>query len=128
MYIYYCLFIVMLMPILLALGAIPFRLKQFAHPDINAPREQAEQLTGVGARIVSAQKNAWEGLILFSVSLFIAVENNVAVDDISLACTIYVIARILHAGFYLANLGILRFISFLVAFVCIVTIALTAFF
>ena len=128
MIMYYCLAIAMLLPITLALGSLPFRFKQFSTPDLNEPRAQAEQLSGAGARMVAAQKNAWEALILFTVSLFIAYANNIGGEQISLACIIFIIARICHAFLYVIGWGVLRFLSFMVAAAAVMSIVYTAIF
>ncbi len=125
---YYCLAIAMLLPITLALGAIPFRFKQFSAPNLNEPRAQAEQLSGAGARMVAAQKNAWEALILFTVSLFIANANNIESEQIALACIIFIIARVSHAFLYVIGWGKLRFLAFLVAAGSVISIVKTAIF
>ena len=72
MLVYQCLAIILLIPIVLALGSIPFRIHQFSFVDIQNPRPQAARLRGAGARIVNAQKNAWEALVMFTVAIFIA--------------------------------------------------------
>lgn len=128
MIIYYCLTLILLLPIILAVSSVPFRVQQFARPDLNNPRAQAELLTGVGERVVHAQKNAWEALVVFAVVLFIAYANNVDPQDIATACLVYVAARLLHAVFYLANLGILRFGAFMVGFVAAMSIVYKALF
>lgn len=122
MIMYYCLAIAMLLPIILALSSIPLRFKQFAEPDINEPRAQAEEFTGAGRRLVAAQKNAWEALALFTASLFIAYANNVESAQIAMTCMVFIAARISHAILYVANWGKLRFVSFLVAFGAIANI------
>lgn len=128
MIIYYCLTFILLLPIILALGSIPFRVQQFSRPDLNNPRAQAALLTGVGERIVHAQKNAWEALIVFTVVLFIAYANNVDAQAITTACLVYVVARVLHPVFYLANMGLLRFGTFMVGFLAAMSIVYTALF
>ena len=115
MIVYYCLAIAMLIPIILALSSIPFRVKQLSAVNLNEPRAQAEQLAGAGARLVAAQKNAWEGLILFAVSIFIADANGVNPDELATAGLVFITARIGHAIFYVAGLGVLRFITFIIA-------------
>jgi len=116
MIIYYCLTIVLMLPILLAMGSIPFRIKQFSAPDFINPRAQAAMLEGAGGRIIDAQKNAWEALVIFSVVLFIATSNGVQSEAIATACVLFVSARVLHAFFYITGMGVLRFLSFLAAF------------
>lgn len=128
MIIYYCLTIVLVLPIILALSSIPFRIKQFSNVDLNNPRGQAALMTGVGARIVDAQKNAWEALIFFAVALFIATSNGVQPAEISTACMIFVAMRLLHVIFYLANIGPLRFLAFLGGFLAAMSIVRTAIF
>lgn len=122
MIMYYSLAFVMFIPIVLALSSIPFRIKQFPKPNLDEPRAQAEQLSGAGGRLVAAQKNAWEALVLFAVTLFIAYANNVEGEQINLACIIFIIARIGHALFYVLGLGKLRFLAFLIAVGALISI------
>lgn len=122
MFMYYCLIITMLLPLILALSSIPFRLKELSFVDLNEPRAQGNLLTGAGGRIVAAQKNAWEALILFSVTIFIAFAHQVNADDIETACTVFILARICHAVLYVGNYGLLRFISFFVSIGAIASI------
>lgn len=116
----------MALPLVLALSSIPFRIKQLSTVDIKEPRTQGEQLVGSGGRIVSAQKNAWEALVLFAVSLFLANANQVDPSDIATACLVFIAMRVLHAVFYVLGYGVLRFITFGGAAGAIVTIVSTA--
>jgi len=109
----YCLAFIVFLPILLSLGSIPFRVRQFSRPDIQRPREQAEKLTGAGARIVHAQSNSWEAAILFIGTLFIAIQSGVALDALVLPSLIFAAIRVLYCAVYLLGLGYARFISFL---------------
>ena len=122
MIMYYCLAIAMLLPIVLALGSIPFRVKQFSAPNLNEPRAQAENLSGAGGRIVAAQKNAWEALLLFTVSLFIANANNIQGEEIAIACMLFIFARICHAFTYVMGWGVPRFLAFMGAVSCVIWI------
>ena len=126
MSIYTYLAIAMFLPIILAVSSIPFRVKQLSKVNINEPRFQAEQLTGAGGRLVAAQKNAWEALILFTVTLFIAYANQVEPAEISLACLVFILARISHAVFYVAGIGHGRFTAFIVALGAITSILWTS--
>lgn len=128
MIMYYSLAFAMLIPIILALSSIPFRIKQFSAPNLNEPRAQAEKLSGAGARLVAAQKNAWEALILFTVSLFIANANNVAGEEIALACIIFIVARICHPIMYVLGFGTARFLAFFVAVGAVISIVVKAIF
>lgn len=71
---------------------------------------------------MAAQKNAWEALLLFTVTLFIAFANNVEADNIALACIIFIVARISHAALYVLGSGKMRFLVFLVAVGALISI------
>lgn len=109
----YCLAILMFIPIVLALGSIPFRIQLDKAPDIYKPREQALRLKGAGARINHAQNNSWEALLLFAVTLFIAYQAGADPELILVPSVAYVAIRILYILFYMMNLAWLRFITFL---------------
>lgn len=126
MIIYYCLVVAMMLPLVLALSSIPFRVKQLSSVDITEPRAQADQLIGAGARMVAAQKNAWEALVLFAVSLFLANANQVDPSEITTACLVFITMRVLHAIFYVLGYGVLRFIAFGGAAAAVITIVSTA--
>ena len=122
-----CLLIIMVMPLALAISTAPFRASQFGKPDFQQPRRQAEQLVGVGYRIYAAQKNAWEALLLFSAALVFASLAGLDFKDLMNAAILFVAARILHAAFYILNVGPLRFIAFLASVVSIGWIVVMAF-
>src|SRR5690606_41276778 len=67
------LFVVAMMPIVVAWISGYYRKKQFGRFDNEHPRLQQSQLTGVGARAVAAQANCWESLQTFAVVVLIAV-------------------------------------------------------
>jgi uncharacterized MAPEG superfamily protein len=109
----YCLAFIAFLPIVLALGSIPFRVRQFNLPDIQRPREQAEKLQGAGARIVHAQNNGWEAAILFAITLFIAFQAGVEPGALALPSLLFVVARIIYCVIYLLGYGYTRFFVFL---------------
>lgn len=110
-----CLIVAVLIPNMLALGSIKFRLAQFGKPDIQSPREQAEKLTGAGHRIVAAQANAWEAVVVYLATLAVVFVAEVPVDLVIKGSLVFIVARLLHPIFYIANMGIPRFVSWLVA-------------
>jgi uncharacterized MAPEG superfamily protein len=122
-----CLLIVMVMPLALAISTVPFRVSQFGKPDFQQPRRQAEQLVGVGYRIYAAQKNAWEALLLFSAALVFVSLAGIDFNDLMSAAIIFVAARMLHAVFYILNIGSLRFIAFLASVASVGWIVVMAF-
>ena len=111
-----CLFVALVIPYILAFSSIPFRLKQFGNVNFNDPRAQGEQLVENGARIVAAQKNAWEALAVFAVTLLIGVTYEVPENVLATASLVFIGARIAHAFFYMMGQGALRALSFGAAF------------
>lgn len=107
-----CLAIALLLPYLLAGGSVYYRRKQLGTVNINDPRTQATQLTGAGARIVNAQHNAWEALIIFTVSLFIATQAGVKPETMTIASVVFIAARVCHAFFFIAGVATGRVLSF----------------
>lgn len=112
------LFITSVIPILLAVSAAQCRRRQFGHLDNNHPREQQRQQTGLGARLVAAQYNAWEALIIFLVVTVIVYASGINLHDLAPVSLIFLLARILHALFYAANLGALRSLSYAIGYLC----------
>ncbi len=109
-----CLFIGMVLPYIWAFSSLPFRNGQFGTVDLNEPRVQADQLTGGGARVVGAQFNAWEALIVFSVANFAAFAMNVDPQGHwAIAAMIWAAARVGHGIFYIMGIAPLRVLAFL---------------
>ncbi len=105
---FWCLLIVAFIPYVLAgLGGY-FRVQQLGTLDNKLPRVQALQLEGIGARTYSAQMNAWEALALFATAVLVAHAAGADAGRSATAATLFVVARFLHAFFYIANLDVLR--------------------
>ncbi|MEN0036877.1 MAG: MAPEG family protein [Cellvibrio sp.] len=104
-----------LMPYLLACVSGYYRQKQLGKVDNQNPRLQYTQLEGIGARAVAAQQNSWEALLIYSAALLAVVASGVIVEHLALAALIVLLARLLHALFYLTNLDKLRTLSFAIA-------------
>ena len=111
---FWCLLIIIVLPYVLAGMGGYFRVQQFGTLDNQQPRTQAASLEGIGARVYAAQQNAWEALPVFATSVFVAHLAGADAQKSAIAAMLFVIARILHAGFYLANLDKLRTLIFLV--------------
>lgn len=110
--------------VLFCLCAIPYifavishfcRKKQFGKFDNQYPREQAAQLSGVGARAVAAQQNSWEALAIYSAALLAVVASRLDINYLSEAAIIVLVGRVLHGIFYLTNLDKLRSLTFVIA-------------
>lgn len=122
-----CLLIAVLIPYVLAGIGGYHKGKQFGKPDNNNPRAQSAQLTGVGARAVAAQGNAWEALAVFTASLAAAFFAGVEPASLALPAVVFVLARVAHAVCYLNDLASARSSSFLVATVACLWIFVKAF-
>jgi uncharacterized MAPEG superfamily protein len=92
------------------------RFKQFGDVDNKNPRLQNTQLTGAGQRAVAAQQNAWEALILYSAALLAVTIAQVPVEKYAMLALVLMVARIAHGVFYIANLDILRSLSFIASY------------
>ncbi len=117
---FWCLLVAALFPYPLAFLGGYFKTKQFGRVDNKNPRAQSAALEGVGARCVAAQQNAWEALPVFASGVFVAHLAGADPGRAALLSVVWVAARVLHAAFYLANLDLLRSLSFLVAIGCVI--------
>lgn len=110
-----CLLIGALLPYLWAGVTGHYRKKQFGDIGLKAPRLQASRLEGAGARAWGAQMNAWEALLVFAAANGAALVAGVEpTSDWALAAPLWVAARIMHGGFYIAGEAVLRVLAFLV--------------
>ncbi len=108
-----CLLIVVLLPYSLAPLGGYFKVKQFGTLDNKYPRIQGAQLEGIGARAWAAQANAWEAVPVFASAVLVAHLSGADPDRSATAAILFVALRVVHAAFYLANLDVLRSITFL---------------
>jgi uncharacterized MAPEG superfamily protein len=115
---FWCLFVTAIIPIVLALTGAASRARQLGAIDNKHPRAQAAQLIGAGARAYAAQANAWEALPVFASAVFVSHLAGASPSTAALLSEVFVAARVLHAAFYLANLDILRSLSFGVGISC----------
>ena len=99
------LFVVSLLPILLAwIGAL-YRVRQCGRLDNHHPRAQQARLTGVGARVNAAQANAWESLAVFAAVCVIAIGSGLDLEGLDRAALLFLACRLLHPLLYAANLA-----------------------
>jgi len=109
---------IILIPFVLALVNDYLRLKEFGEFDNQHPREQTAKLTGLGARVWAAQQNAWEALVMFVPCVLIAHLAGADPGGSATAAIVFCAARVLHAAFYISNLGTPRSLSYFVALGC----------
>ena len=111
----WCLFITAMIPTLLSFTGGYLRHKELGKADNKNPRQQYAQATGVVSRVFAAQQNAWEALILLAAALLAASIAGVPQAELATVAIVFVVARVLHAVFYLADKDMLRSLSYLVA-------------
>ena len=123
---FWCLLVAVILPYLIAVTTGLLKYRQFGGVDIKYPRTQAAQLEGMGARAVAAQENAWEALGIFTAAVVVAHLAGADAAKSALAAEIFIVARILHAIAYLANLGPIRSLVFLVSLGCVIRLFVLA--
>ena len=115
---FWSLMITAIIPLLLAWVGGYFRQKQLGVVDNKQPRAQWVLLEGPGARTVAAQQNAWEALAVFTAAVLVAHLAGADAAKAALAAEIFVVARVLHAVFYIADKALLRSLAYVVGFGC----------
>ncbi|WP_297809336.1 MAPEG family protein [uncultured Methylophaga sp.] len=120
------LFIVSLFPITLAVIGGYLRYRQFGRFDNHHPRLQQSQMSGLGARVLGAQKNAWEALIFYAVMCFLAQVSIVDVTEFSYAAGLFLLSRIAHPVFYMLDMHSYRSLVFLLGWLSCFYIGLRA--
>ena len=103
-----------MLPYVWHFASLPLKMKQI-ELDPNEPRAKNDQLTGNAARAVAAQANAWEALALFGVANLTAFMAGVdPAGNWSIAAMIWVAGRSVHGVVYIAGIGVLRLLCFVV--------------
>lgn len=108
------LFIVSLFPIALAVLGGYLRYKQSGRFDNHYPRLQQGQMSGTGARVVAAQKNAWEALVFYTVMCVLAFVSGLGLSEFSYAASLFLLSRIAHPLFYILDMATYRSLVFLI--------------
>lgn len=121
------LFIVTFFPMILAFIGGYLRYRQVNKFDNRHPRAQQAELTGMAARVLAAQKNAWEALIFYSAVTLLAFYSSVNLRDLSEAAILFLACRILHPIFYALDMALFRSLIFIVGWLSCVYIAIRAF-
>lgn len=120
------LFIVSLFPIILAVSGAYLRYRQCGRFDNHHPRLQQAQLTGMAARVLAAQKNAWEALILYTSMCVLAYVSPVDITEFNYVAGLFLLSRVAHPVFYLLNMASYRSLVFLVSWLSCLYIGLKA--
>jgi uncharacterized MAPEG superfamily protein len=120
------LFIVSLFPIILAVSGGYLRYRQCGRFDNHHPRLQQAELTGMAARVLAAQKNAWEALALYTAMCVLAYVSPIDISAFSHAAGLFLLSRIAHPVFYLLDMASYRSLVFLVSWLSCLYIGLRA--
>jgi len=94
--------------------------------DPNAPRAIFDKLPPYAQRAAWAHQNAFESFTLFAPAVILVLLARGASPYTNAVVMTYVVSRLAHSGFYIANLGILRSLSWLVSMGCIASLYGTA--
>lgn len=106
------------LPYIWATAAMVYKIKMDGKVDIKTPRDQTARLEGAGKRANAAQSNAWEALAVFSACFLSAVAANVDPAQITLPATVWVACRITHGVSYIADIAMVRMLSFVGGMAC----------
>lgn len=117
-YPFWTILVAVMLPYIWATAGMIFKIKMDGKLDLKAPREQSARLEGIGKRCNAAQSNSWEALAVFSACFLSAVAANVEPEALVIPATVWVGFRIMHGLSYLADIGLLRMISFTGGMVC----------
>ncbi len=112
---YWCLLIAGLLPYVWALVA-----KLGAPYDNHCPRDVLAQAQGHRKRANWAQANAFESLPLFIAAVLVASIRQADASQIDNAALLFVLARIAHGLFYIADLARPRSLAWLIGLGCVV--------
>ena len=119
---FWCVFVAGLLPIV-SVSLAKAGVKGY---DNRNPREWLSRLTGWQQRANAAQQNAWEAFALFSVAVILSTLANTPTAKVDTLATVFIAARIVYLGCYLADLALLRSLVWLVGFGCTLAIFLAA--
>jgi len=114
---FYCVVVGLFIPVILA-GIS----KKNSGYNNDSPRDHIAHLNGKAKNAYNAEQNHYENFSVFAMAVVVAhwLGHDQAV--INLLAIIFIIARVLHATFYITNNGSLRSLSYIIGFAC--TIAL----
>ena len=116
---FYCVVIGLLIPLILA-GISKRNIE--VHYNNESPRDHIAHLSGKAKNAYNAEQNHYENFSVFAIAVVVAHWLGHDQSVIDLLAIIFIIARVLHATFYITNKGTLRSVSYLIGFAC--TIAL----
>ena len=90
--------------------------------DNNKPREWLERQQGIGQRANWAQQNSYEAFPPFAAAVIVAHLTGTPQMTIDVLAGVFILVRIAHGCFYIADMAMLRSVSWVTGF--LLTIAL----
>lgn len=123
---FWCLLGIILMPVLLSFIGGYYRGKSFGELDNKNPRAQVAQLEGTGARVYAAQANAWEAALMFSVAVLTSSLAGLSAEAATPWALAFIVFRVLHATFYIADIDMGRSGAFLGGVACVIALFVKA--
>jgi len=88
------------------------------------PREWLAKQEGYRRRANAAQQNSWEAFLWFGIAMLVGMVTGANPDRLDELGLLFITARILYIGFYLANYSMARTLAWLGGFiVCVVIFA-----
>ena len=119
---YSCVFVAFLLPYFWIVAA------KFKAPGMNnqAPRAALAKLEGWQQRAYWAHQNGFEAFPPFAAAVIIAHQLQMAQNTLDTVAIVFVLCRMLHAMFYIANWSALRSLVWFVGFGCVIGIFVVA--
>ena len=117
---FYCVVVGLFIPVILA-GIS----KKNSGYNNDSPRDHIAHLNGKAKNAYNAEQNHYENFSVFAMAVVVAhwLGHDQAVID--LLAIIFIIARVLHATFYITNNGSLRSLSYIIGFACTIALFFT---
>jgi len=112
---FWCVLIAALLPY------VPFALVS-SKVDMRAPRKGERDLEGLAARALGAHLNAFETFPPFAAAVIVAHLVEGASATVNVLAVLYIVARLAHTGFYLADKAKPRSASFTIGMILMVVI------
>jgi uncharacterized MAPEG superfamily protein len=92
--------------------------------DNQQPREWLAKQEGYRRRANAAQQNSWEAFLWFGIAMLMAMVTGADAERLDELGLLFIAARVLYIGFYLANYSTARTLAWLGGFItCIVIFA-----
>ena len=123
---FWCVLVAGILPYVWVTIAAGERRKQFGKADNKLPRLQEAQLTGRGARAMGAHNNAFETFGFFAAAVLIAHIAGADPGWSTIFALAYVAARVLHGFLYLADIDLMRSLTFGIGQLCSIALFVLA--